>query len=181
MTARPQDVALLPVPKWVPDPIIGHLLSDVDREFCEQYATAYARANVTAALASAQAREEELRAEVERLREDLGFIERVANHHARKPGHTPAQMLGLIQHYPPIKEITRGYSDGKVPTTPDPYARAERLEEALRDGLSGLNGLFASGDYPLTDEVAELGLAIIEDMRAALSTNAATQTAGEAG
>lgn len=147
MTARPQDVALLPLPQelidalgeygcarsdGVSDPVRLHRWQLVVDRIKE-----HTRANVTAALASAQAREDELRAEV-------------------------AENEGAIRVW--RRRCTKA------------EARAERLEEALRDGLSGLNGLFASGDYPLTDEVVEIGLAIIGDMQAALSTNAATQT-----
>jgi hypothetical protein len=101
----------------------------------------YARANLSAALASAQAREDELRAEVD-------FRDSV-----------------IATHAADTREYQKRISQAE--------SRAERLAEALRDGLSGLSGLFASGDYPLTDEVVELGLAIIEDMQAALTANAA--------
>lgn len=60
------NVELLPLPEWVPDPIIGHLLNDVDRELCEQYATSYARACVAAKDAEIEA----LRAERDLFRDE---------------------------------------------------------------------------------------------------------------
>ena len=60
------NVELPPLPEWVPDPIIGHLLIDVDREFCEQYATNYAIACTEA-----------LRTEVESLRTDVEVLVRM--------------------------------------------------------------------------------------------------------
>ncbi len=69
----------------------------------------------------------ELMAERDELREHLQFIERWANHHGQKPHVTPAEALSVIQHYPPIKDITKSYSDGKVPETPDPWAELRRL------------------------------------------------------
>lgn len=71
------------------------------------------------------------------LQETLRYIERWVNHHGQKPGADPAAILSMIQHYPPIKAITRSYADGKLPDTPDPWAdlaaanaRAERYREA---------------------------------------------------
>ena len=77
-----------------------------------------------------------LLAEVDRLRDTLQFVERWANHHAAKPHMTPQEALSTIQHHPAIAEITRGYADGKVPDTPDPWADVRRLTaevQALRD------------------------------------------------
>lgn len=68
---------------------------------------------------------------VEQLQDDLRFIERWANHHANKPGITAAQALSVIQHYPAIAEITRGYADGQVPDTFNPFAEIERLTTEL--------------------------------------------------
>ena len=70
-------------------------------------------------------------AEIERLKDDLQFVERWANHHGTKPHMTAEQALGMIQHYPGIVKITRSYSNGKVPETYDPYAVIERLGDAL--------------------------------------------------
>ena len=77
-----------------------------------------------------------LLAEVDRLRDTLQFVERWANHHAAKPHMTPQEALSTIQHHPAIAEITRGYADGKVPDTPDPWADVRQMTaevQALRD------------------------------------------------
>ena len=66
-------------------------------------------------------------AEIERLKDDLQFVERWANHHGQKPHVTAQEALSCIQHYPPIRAITKSYSDGKVPTTYDSYSEIERL------------------------------------------------------
>jgi hypothetical protein len=66
-----------------------------------------------------------LAAERDAKDETIRFIERWVNHHAQKPNITPREVLSMIQHYPPIKEITESYVDGKVPDTPDPWQRTE--------------------------------------------------------
>ena len=40
--------------------------------------------------------------ENERIKDDLNWVERCANHHGQKASITPAQALSFIQHYPPI-------------------------------------------------------------------------------
>lgn len=77
-------------------------------------------------------------AEIERLNDDLAFVERWANHHGAKPHTTPQEALSVIQHYPPIKAITRSYKDGVVPDTFDPYAAIERKDALLRQALEML-------------------------------------------
>jgi len=74
---------------------------------------------------------QELLAEIERQREHLQFVERWVNHHGQKPNTTPREVLSMIQHYPPIVEITRSYADGRVPETPNPWAEIERLRARL--------------------------------------------------
>lgn len=69
---------------------------------------------------------------VEQLQDDLRFIERWANHHAHKPGVTAVQALSVIQHYPAIAAITRGYADGQVPASFDPFAEIARLQAELQ-------------------------------------------------
>ena len=66
-----------------------------------------------------------------RLRDALQFVERWANHHGAKPHTTPQEALSVIQHYPPIVAITKGYKDGKVPDTPDPWEQVRVLRDAL--------------------------------------------------
>jgi len=51
---------------------------------------------------------------------------------------TAQEALSVIQHYPPIKAITNGYADGKVPYTHDPYAENAALREMLRKCASVL-------------------------------------------
>ena len=65
------------------------------------------------------------------LEMQLKFVERWANHHGVKPHMTAESTLGIIQHYPPIKAITKAYIDGKVPETPDPWERIAELETEL--------------------------------------------------
>lgn len=81
-------------------------------------------------------------AAIERLTEDLAFVERWANHHGAKPHTTPKEALSVIQHYPPIKAITRSYKDGVVPDTFDPYAAIERKDALLRKALEAMQGLY---------------------------------------
>lgn len=69
----------------------------------------------------------------EAAEEALRFVERWANHHGQKLTTTPAVVLSVIQHYPPILAITRSYADGKAPATLDPFARAETAEALLRE------------------------------------------------
>ncbi len=79
-------------------------------------------------------------AQIAALADHLRFVERWANHHANsddgKKHVTPAEALSTIQHYPPIKEITRSYVDGKVPNTRDPWSEIAALT-AERDALQG--------------------------------------------
>lgn len=124
MTARPQDVALLPLPEreQLANPYAHNFGSVSAYGHTDETLTAYARANVTAALASAQAREEELRAEVERLEYRL----------------ETAEAYGL-QCDADIRSL---------------LSRAERLEEALREARAsadaartGYSGQHASGTF----------------------------------
>lgn len=78
----------------------------------------------------------------------LRFVERWANHHGQKPSVTPAEALSAIQHYPPIKAITRGYADGNAPDTPDPFARAEAAEALLREIDDALRAAWGAGSLP---------------------------------
>ena len=45
------------------------------------------------------------------LEMQLKFVERWANHHGVKPHMTAESTLGIIQHYPPIKAITKAYTE----------------------------------------------------------------------
>lgn len=92
------------------------------RQCAEQLAGPLVAAN--AALSEANA---SLRERVAELERDLQFVERWANHHGVKPRVTPAEALGVIQHYPAITDITDSYADGKRPETPNPYAELARL------------------------------------------------------
>lgn len=75
---------------------------------------------------------EQAEAELAKANETLRFVERWANHHAQKPRITPREVLSVIQHYPPILDITRSYVDGKVPETPNPWAELDALRALLR-------------------------------------------------
>ena len=72
--------------------------------------------------------------EIAEMKKDLIFVERWANHHGQKPHTSAKEALSCIQHYPPIRAITRSYVDGKVPETRDPYAELAALT-AERDAL----------------------------------------------
>lgn len=88
-----------------------------------------------------------LRAELAEKNDALQFVERWANHHAQQPSCTAEDALSVIQHYPPILEITRSYADGKVPDTPNPWAERNELETALNvreDEMSGLRAELAA-------------------------------------
>ena len=69
---------------------------------------------------------------IAKLEHDLRFVERWANHHGAKPHTTAEEALSVIQHYPPITRITRGYADGVVPDTFDPYSRIAELEAQVQ-------------------------------------------------
>jgi hypothetical protein len=73
----------------------------------------------------------ELKQRLVELEEDMRFIERCAVHHASKMKAENA--LSLIQHYPPIRAITKGYKDGVIPDTPNPYERIAELERNYAD------------------------------------------------
>lgn len=88
-------------------------------------------ARLEAALLAKSDAYDALVAERDILKDDLAFVERWANHHAMKPHVTPAQALGVIQHYPPISKITKGYSDGVLPDTRNPWAELAALEARI--------------------------------------------------
>jgi hypothetical protein len=70
-------------------------------------------------------------AEIEKLKDDLQFVERWAVHHGTKSHVTPENVLSVIQHYPAITTITESYTDGKVPDTFNPYAEIAELKAQL--------------------------------------------------
>lgn len=72
-----------------------------------------------------------LEREVEELREDLKLIERWAVYKIGK--HTAEECLSVIQHYPPIKAITKSYKDGVIPTSYNPYAEIEQLRAKVAE------------------------------------------------
>lgn len=74
-----------------------------------------------------------LLARIAELERDLQFVERWANHHGAKPHVSAKDALSVIQHYPGITAITKGYADGKLPDTPDPFAKVAALERELAD------------------------------------------------
>lgn len=78
-----------------------------------------------------------LRDENAELKEDLQFVERWANHHGTKPNVTAQESLSCIQHYHSIAAITKGYKDGMIPNTRNPYAelaaQAKRISDLEND------------------------------------------------
>jgi len=115
------------------------------------------------------ARVDELRhraeAELAETRRDLQFIERWANHHGQKPNITPREVLSMIQHYPPILEITRSYEDGKVPDTPNPWAELAKLRQMVAQQAEDEGLWFNAATAPeayLQQELRKLHAAIEE-------------------
>lgn len=113
-------------------------------------------------------RERELEGQISKLNKDLAFVERWASHHGAKTCHSAESILGVIQHYPPIKAITNGYVDGVVPDTYDPYAEIAELRAKLaeletrckwpscqtpefQDGLANEVASELFGDVPCSD------------------------------
>lgn len=90
-------------------------------------------------------------------RDALQFVERWANYHGVKPTCTAKAALSAIQHYPPIREITESYKDGKIPETRNPWeelsAATDRAEKAEAE-LARTQEAFES----LTLQVSELEL-----------------------
>ena len=112
-------------------------------------------------------------AEIARLKDDLQFVERWANHHGQKPHMTAQEALSCIQHYPPILAITKGYADGKVPVTYDPYAEIERLRKMLAGDNGALSRMDRARGWLTNDNprsVCNWGVLDTEDMRTALAT-----------
>ena len=72
------------------------------------------------------------------LEDSLQFVERWAVHHGTKSHMTAENALSMIQHYPPISAITKGYADGKVPETFNPYARITELEAHISELVANL-------------------------------------------
>lgn len=80
--------------------------------------------------------------DVDDLERTLRTVERWANHHAQHPNISAENALGVIQHHPAIRAITKGYADGVVPDTFNPYARIAVLEAQLSSAE------FWKGVYP---------------------------------
>lgn len=74
-----------------------------------------------------------IEAKLAKANDTLQFVERWANHHGTKAHMTAEQALGCIQHYPSIVEITRSYSNGKVPETRNPWAELAAAEMKIVD------------------------------------------------
>ena len=73
----------------------------------------------------------EVDTQISSLEDDMKFVERWAVHHGTKSHMTAENALSIIQHYPPITAITKGYADGNVPDTFNPYDRITELEAQL--------------------------------------------------
>lgn len=95
--------------------------------------------DITTARAIESARDAQWQAEVAELHETLQFVERWAVHHGSKPHMTPSEALSCIQHYPAIKAITASYSDGKEPSTPNPFEQRDALAAEVDRLQSMLN------------------------------------------
>lgn len=84
-----------------------------------------------ASLNQAEKQREEAADHIEELESHLLFIERWASHHSRK--QSAEECLGVIQHHPAIKAITKRYKDGVIPTTYDPYAEIAELRAKMSE------------------------------------------------
>jgi hypothetical protein len=152
VTARPQDVELLPLSPTLT--IVGDGqdgISPQDRGYWVRLdeAKSYARANLSAALASAQAREEALRAEIRKLTVKCRILQRAVDRYMPCPDCRDKIEPGCCER------CRRQVAE----------ARSERLEEALRDMLDEYGQLHAKFD--LGECQATM------NARAALTTNAA--------
>jgi hypothetical protein len=107
---------------WLLDPS-----SQIHEESCSAYIKGYLRARTEQAT------------EITELKDDLQFVERWAVHHGTKPHMTPENALSVIQHYPPIRAITKSYVDGKVPNTFDPYAQIAALKAQIAELMPLVN------------------------------------------
>ena len=97
-------------------------------------------------------------AERDALKDDLAFVERWANHHGQKPCHTPPEILSVIQHYPAIKAITKGYTDGVIPETSDPFAERDALKadaEKYREALEQITNVGGGLSVCIASEALE--------------------------
>lgn len=83
------------------------------------------------AVLAGEATRADLEREIDGLVDDLCFVERWAVHHGTKDSTSAESALNVIQHYPPIADITAGYTDGKTPNTFNPFARIAELERQL--------------------------------------------------
>jgi len=97
--------------------------------------------------------------EIELLKSHLQFVERWVNHHGTKPNVTAKEALSVIQHYPPIKQITRSYEDGLVPDTPNPFELVPKLLIVLEQAESSLS------DYHQNKEFGHYDLMILQSVR----------------
>lgn len=70
----------------------------------------------------------------------LQFVERWANHHGAKPCITAESALSCIQHHPGIVAITKGYVDGVLPATPNPWQELEALKAAMGEPVATVEG-----------------------------------------
>lgn len=90
-------------------------------------------------LAAILAENAQLKESNKSMAQTLNYVERWANHHAVKPRMTAVEALSCIQHYPRILDITRGYADGKVPATPNPFAERDALKAQLSSIKSAIS------------------------------------------
>jgi len=84
--------------------------------------------------------------ECDALKAELIFVERWAVHHASKPHMTPKEALSCIAHYPPIRAITKAYSDGVFSPLPNPYEDRDKLaaeNEVLQAEIAELEADYA--------------------------------------
>ena len=136
MTIKTWDIRLQELagvlPEDISEDVVGWKFNDMEK--CMKAEIDELRTALAAAESRIDPKDVYLDVKDQRIAElemQLQFVERWANHHGVKPHMTAESTLGIIQHYPPIKAITKAYIDGKVPETPDPWERITELEAEL--------------------------------------------------
>jgi hypothetical protein len=117
-----------------------------------------------------------LKRQIEELQADLQFIERVAVHNGTKPHMTAAMTLSTIQHYPAITQITKGYANGKVPETVNPWEQIEALQADAELGRIAMRFVDRAGDVADCDPAERICAEFYKAMGDAIDAHCAATT-----